>query len=163
MRSKKNESDGVSKSSGRSGDGPRPASGMHIDIRDPCFIYGCWDLFFSLVYLFVFTVLMPSHHPTTRFLTLFFPGLLAAGGVYLAVQGPRARQVGLGLAILFLTLCLGILATLSYTIGMFRGIYGPLGTGISVISAILMVMVVFLVGVWPVFQMRAFWPVKRSS
>jgi hypothetical protein len=136
---------------------------MKIDLRSPCFIYGCWDLFFSLLYLFIFTVLMPSHHPTTRFLTLFFPGVLGAGGLYLAIQGPRARQVGLGLAILFLTLCLLMLAALSYTIGVFNGIYGPLGTGISVISAILMAMTVFLVGLWPVFQLRAFWPLKRES
>jgi len=136
---------------------------MRIEVRSPCFIYGCWDVFFSLVYLFIFAVLMPSHHPMTRFLTLFFPALLGAGGVYLTVQAPHARQVGLGLAILFLTLCLAMLAALSYTIGVFHGIYGPLGTGISVISAIVMTMVVFLVGVWPVFQLRAFWPVKQPS
>lgn len=136
---------------------------MRIDLRSPCFIYGCWDLFFSLVYLFVFIFLMPSHEPWTRFLTLFFPGVLLVGGVYLIARGPGARWVGLGLAILYLTLCLLVLAALSYTIGMFRGIYGPLGTGISVISAILMTMTVFLMGVWPVFQLRAFWPVKRPS
>jgi len=136
---------------------------MRIDFRSPCFIFGCWDVFFSLIYLFIFTVLMPSHNPVTRFLTLFFPAVLFAGGVWVAVQAPRAPQVGLGLAILFLTLCLAMLAALSYTIGMFHGIYGPLGTGISAISAILMTMVVFLVGVWPAFQLRAFWPVKRKS
>lgn len=134
---------------------------MRLDVRSPCFVFGAIDVAFSLLYLFVFTVLMPSHEPWTRFLTLFFPGVLLAGGVWMIVQGPGARRVGLGLAILFLTLCLLLLAVLSYTIGMFHGIYGPLGTGISVISAILMTMTVFLVGLRPVFQLRAFWPVKQ--
>jgi len=134
---------------------------MRLDVRSPCFIFGAIDVAFSLLYLFIFAVLMPSHEPWTRFLTLFFPGVLLAGGGWMAVQGPGARRVGLGLAILYLTLCLLLLAALSYTIGMFHGIYGPLGTGISVISAILMTMTVFLVGVWPVFQLRAFWPVKK--
>lgn len=134
---------------------------MRIDVRSPEFVYGCWDIFFSLVYFIVFLVFLPSYRPLTRFVTLFFPSLLGAGGLYLIFRGPHARTVGFALAVLFELLCLAILTLLTYVIGMFYGIYGPLGIGISAITAICAVQVIFLVGVWPIFQMRAFWPRKE--
>ncbi len=130
---------------------------MRIDFRSRFFIYGCWDIFFALLYLLVFTILMPAHPPVTRFLTLFFPITLLLGGTYLILAGPHARWVGLGLAGLYLFLCVGLLMALSWVIGAFRGIYGPLGMGISVLAGIQIVLVFFLVGLWPVFQLRAFW------
>ncbi len=134
---------------------------MRIDVRSPRFVYGCWDVFFSLLYLLVFLVFLPSHRPLTRFLTLFFPSLLGIGGLYLIFGGPRFREVGLFLGALFLAICFVLLALLAYVIGTFYGVYGPLGIGVSAIAAICAVQVVFLVGVWPVFQMRAFWPRKE--
>lgn len=134
---------------------------MRINIRSPEFIYGCWDVFFSLVYLSVFLFLLPSHRPLTRFLTLFFPVLLGAGGLYLILGGPHARRVAFALGLTFSIICLALLALLSWVIGTFYGIYGPLGIGVSAIAGICALMVIFLVGLWPLFQMRAFWPRKE--
>lgn len=135
---------------------------MRIHVRSPQFLYGCWDIFFALLYLFVFLVFLPSHRLLARFLTLFFPVLLGAGGLYLVFEGPRFRQVGFALGLLFFIICILLLAALGYVMGTFYGIYGPLGTGVGAIAAICAVQVVFLVGVWPVFQMRAFWPPKNG-
>jgi hypothetical protein len=119
--------------------------------------YGILDIIFALLYLFVFIVLLPAHEPLARMLTIGFPLILLGGGIYMVYGGKWANTVGLSLATLFLTLTLILIMILMFTAGYFKGIYGPLGKGISTISYLMISFVIEFMGIWPFFQMKALW------
>lgn len=125
--------------------------------------YGIVDIVFGLLYLFAFLFILPAYDTTARVLTLTFPTLLVLGGGWLVYEGKHARTVGLSLAALFICITLFSLFILAYTAGYFKGIYGPLGKGITIVSYLSMIFVVQLFGVWPFFQIRALWPGKKRN
>ena len=125
--------------------------------------YGVVDIIFALLYLFTFLFILPAYDTLARTLTIFFPLVLLAGGAWLVYEGKYAREVGLGLAALYIIITLFALFLLAYTVGYFKGIYGPLGKGITIVSSLAMVFVIQLFGVWPFFQLRALWPVEKEK
>ncbi|MBU1238456.1 hypothetical protein KJ865_01990 [Myxococcota bacterium] len=122
--------------------------------------YGVVDILFALLYLSIFLFILPAYDVTARVLTLFFPIVLLLGGAWLVYEGKYAREVGIGMATLFVAITIFSLFLLAYTAGYFKGIYGPLGQGITIISYLGMVFVVQLFGIWPLFQLKALWPEK---
>lgn len=120
--------------------------------------YGIVDMLFGLLYLIAFLFILPAYDTLARVLTLTFPLLLIAGGGWLLYEGRYARIVGLSLAALFMGITLFSLFLLAYTAGYFKGIYGPLGKGITIVSYLSMIFVIQLFGIWPLFQIRALWP-----
>ena len=125
--------------------------------------YGIVDIIFALLYLFAFIFILPAYDTLARVLTIFFPVVLLLGGAWLIYEGKFSREIGIGLAALYIVITLFSLFILSYTAGYFKGIYGPLGKGITIVSYLSMVFVVQLFGVWPFFQLRALWPTKKRK
>ncbi|MDA3863790.1 MAG: hypothetical protein PF689_07990 [Deltaproteobacteria bacterium] len=125
--------------------------------------YGILDISFGLLYLGVFIFILPAYNNFTRFLTIFFPLILLGGGIYLVTESKFARYVGLGLAFLYLLLTIFILIALAFTLGYFKGIYGPYGKAITIISWFFMFMVIEIFGVWPFFQLKAFFTLPKRS
>jgi hypothetical protein len=126
--------------------------------------YGIVDLIFAILYLSIFIFILPAHDTLASVLTIGLPLILLIGGGYMVYGGKFSREVGLGLATLYLTITLFSLILLAYTIGYFKGIYGPMGKGITIVSYLGMIFVIQFFAVWPFFQIKAlFKPLKKRK
>ncbi|MGM0596979.1 MAG: hypothetical protein ACQES9_08080 [Myxococcota bacterium] len=125
--------------------------------------YGILDIGFGLLYLGIFVFILPAYNSLTRFLTIFFPLILLGGGIYLVTEAKFARYVGIGLAFIYFLLTIFILIALAFTLGYFKGIYGPYGKAITIISWVFIFFVIELFGIWPFFQLKAFFTLPKKS
>ncbi len=125
--------------------------------------YGIVDILFALLYLSVFLFILPAYDTTARVLTLLFPFMLLAGGAFMVSDRRWGREVGIAMAALYIAITIVALFLLAYTAGYFKGIYGPLGKGITIVSYMAMLFVVQLFGLWPLFQLKALWPQGRGG
>ncbi|MBN2723104.1 MAG: hypothetical protein JXR95_03425 [Deltaproteobacteria bacterium] len=133
------------------------------DIKKKIRFYGILDLIFSVLYLIVFVILLPAHDPFARFMTVFFPVLLGISGIMMVLGLKFSREIGMGIASMFIAVCLLSISLLAYTIGYFKGIYGPLGQGITIVSYLAIALVIEMFGIWPFFQLKALWKLSSSE
>ncbi|MBU1218328.1 hypothetical protein KKF34_15810 [Myxococcota bacterium] len=133
------------------------------DLNKKLKIYGMVDVLFAIIYLIIFIVLLPAHDTLAKVFTVGFPVILLGCGTAMIFNVKYSREIGLGIASLFIMICLFSIALLMYTIGYFKGIYGPIGQGITIVSWLAIALVIEMFGIWPFFQLKALWRHPEST
>jgi hypothetical protein len=116
--------------------------------------YGILDLGLAALYAWLGFAAVPSRSPTFRVTLIVLVTLLAASGISLLFRARWSRHLGIAASALTLVVAaltiLGLVASAAYL----RGIYGPLGKGMAIVSLAAAALVVELFALVPLFQLR---------
>ena len=116
--------------------------------------YGLLDLGLAALYAWLGFGLVPSRSHTFNLALSVVIALLALSGVALVARVKRARLVGIVSSLALLAFAAFVILGLVASSAYLRGVYGPLGKGMAVVSLLLAALAVELFALVPLFQLR---------
>jgi hypothetical protein len=124
--------------------------------------YGLFDLLFAGLYAWFGFVFTPSRSTSFNAALGTLVGLLILSGIGLFVGARWGRLVAIVTSSLLLVFAavvvLGMVASSAYL----RGVYGPLGRGMAVMSLLIAALVVEAFALLPLFQLRFLLSQRRA-
>jgi hypothetical protein len=116
--------------------------------------YGALDLAFAALYAWFGFVFTPGRSTPFNVALALVCALLAAGGVGLIAGARWSRAVAMVACALLLAFAAVVIVLLVMSSAYLRGIYGPLGQGMAVMSLLVAALVVEAFALLPLFQLR---------
>lgn len=116
--------------------------------------YGVLDLGLAALYAWVGFSLVPSRSLSFRVALILAIALLATSGISLLSRARWSRTLGIAASSLTLALAALIIVGLVASAAYLRGIYGPLGKGMAIVSLVAAAVVIELFALVPIFQLR---------
>lgn len=117
-------------------------------------LYGALDLAFAALYAWFGFVFTPGRSTAFNVALALVCALLASGGAGLLVGARWGRALAVAACVALLAfsgvVILGLVASSAY----FRGIYGPLGQGLSVMTLLVAALVLEGFALLPLFELR---------
>ena len=118
-------------------------------------LYGALDVAFAALYAWFGFVLTPGRSPTFNLALALVCLLLAGGGVGLLVGAPWGRRLARVACWLLLAFAGVVVILLIASSAYLRGVYGPLGKGMALITLAVAALVIEAFAILPVLQLRA--------
>ena len=118
-------------------------------------VYGALDVAFAALYAWFGFVLTPGRSPTFNLALALVCLLLAGGGVGLVVGASWGRRLARVACWALLAFSAIVVLLLVVSSAYLRGVYGPLGQGIAVMTLLVAALVVEGFALLPLFQLRA--------
>lgn len=117
-------------------------------------LYGALDLAFAALYAWFGFSFTPGRSTAFNVALALVCALLAAAGAGLLAGARWARPVALAACGVLLTFAAVVVVLLVASSAYLRGIYGPLGQGMAVMSLLVAALVVEAFALLPLFQLR---------
>jgi hypothetical protein len=118
-------------------------------------LYGALDLAFAALYAWFGFVLTPGRSTTFNLSLALVCVVLAGAGVGLLADARWGRTLARVACALLLAFAGVVVVLLVASSAYLRGVYGPLGTGMAVMSLAVAALVVEAFALLPLFQLRA--------
>lgn len=137
-----------------SGSGDRPSSApvARRDVRP--FVYAGFDFAFAILYVIVFTAVIPNRHAWAQLLMYGFPLMAAAMGVAMLVRGTWGWRIAAGACAAMLVLTVAVLALVLVSAAFLSGVYGAFGKAASMMALVAAALIVELIALLPAFQLK---------
>ena len=116
--------------------------------------YGALDLAFAALYAWFGFAFTPGRSTAFNVALAAVCALLAAAGVGLVAGARWARPVAVAACSVLLAFAAVVVVLLVASSAYLRGIYGPLGQGMAVMSLLVAALVVEAFALLPLFQLR---------
>ena len=117
-------------------------------------LYGALDLGFAALYAWLGFAVAPGRSPIWNVALASLVALLAASGGALLVGARFARPLAIITQTLLLVFCATTIVLLVASAAYLRGIYGPIGQGLAMVSLLIAALIVEGCGLLPMFQLR---------
>jgi hypothetical protein len=117
-------------------------------------LYGALDLAFAALYAWFGFVFTPGRSTAFNLALALVCALLAAAGAGLLVGARWGRTLALAACALLLAFAAVVIIGLVASSAYLRGVYGPLGQGMAVMSLLVAALVVEAFALLPLFQLR---------
>jgi hypothetical protein len=118
-------------------------------------LYGALDVAFAVVYAWFGFVLTPGRSTTFNLALALLCVLLGAAGVGLVAGARWSRQLATVTCWALLLFAAVVVVLLVASSAYLRGVYGPLGKGMAVMTLLVAALVVEGFALLPLFQLRA--------
>jgi hypothetical protein len=118
-------------------------------------LYGALDVAFAALYAWFGFVLTPGRSATFNFALAVVCVVLAAGGAGLVADARWGKRLATVACWLLLAFSAVVVVLLVASSAYLRGIYGPLGKGMALITLAVAALVVQFFAILPVLQLRA--------
>jgi hypothetical protein len=116
--------------------------------------YGVLDLVLSALYAWIGFSIVPSRSLSFRVALIVMITILSASGISLLLRARWSKILGIAASSLTLLLAAGMILGLVASAAYLRGIYGPIGKGMAILSLVAAAVVVELFALVPFFQLR---------
>lgn len=117
-------------------------------------LYGALDIAFAALYAWFGFVFTPGRSTAFNLALGLVCALLAGGGVGLVVDAPWGRALARVACWLLLAFAATVIVLLVASAAILRGIYGPLGQGMSVMTLLVAALVLEGFALLPLFELR---------
>lgn len=117
-------------------------------------LYGCLDLAFAALYGWIGFVVAPGRSTAFSLALGAIIALLAAAGAGLLLGQSWARRLAIAVSIAQLAFAAIVVLALIASAAYLKGVYGSLGQGIALVSALVAALVVEGFALLPIFQLR---------
>jgi hypothetical protein len=118
-------------------------------------LYGALDVAFAALYAWFGFVLTPGRSTTFNLALAVVCLLLAGGGAGLLVAAPWGRMLARVACWALLAFSAVVVLLLVVASAYLRGVYGPLGQGMAVMTLLVAALVIEGFALLPLFQLRA--------
>jgi hypothetical protein len=118
-------------------------------------LYGALDVAFAALYAWFGFVLTPGRSTTFNLALAVVCLLLAGGGTGLRVAAPWGRMLARVACWALLAFSAVVVLLLVVASAYLRGVYGPLGQGMAVMTLLVAALVIEGFALLPLFQLRA--------
>jgi hypothetical protein len=118
-------------------------------------LYGALDVAFAALYAWFGFVLTPGRSTTFNLALAVVCLLLAGGGTGLVVGAPWGRTLARVACWALLAFSAVVVLLLVVSSAYLRGVYGPLGQGMAVMTLLVAALVIEGFALLPLFQLRA--------
>jgi hypothetical protein len=118
-------------------------------------LYGALDVAFAALYAWFGFVLTPGRSTTFNLALAVVCLLLAGGGTGLLVAAPWGRTLARVACWALLAFSAVVVLLLVVASAYLRGVYGPLGQGMAVMTLLVAALVIEGFALLPLFQLRA--------
>jgi hypothetical protein len=118
-------------------------------------LYGALDVAFAALYAWFGFVLTPGRSTTFNLALAVVCLLLAGGGTGLVVVAPWGRMLARVACWALLAFSAVVVLLLVVASAYLRGVYGPLGQGMAVMTLLVAALVIEGFALLPLFQLRA--------
>ena len=118
-------------------------------------LYGALDVAFAALYAWFGFVLTPGRSTTFNLALALVCSLLAGGGVGLLVDARWGRLLARVACWALLAFSAVVVALLVASSAYLRGVYGPLGQGMAVMTLLVAALVIEAFALLPLFELRA--------
>ncbi len=118
-------------------------------------LYGALDVLFAVVYAWFGFVFTPGRSTAFNLALALVCVLLAAGGIGLVADARWGRRLSTVACWALLVFAAVVVLLLVASSAYLRGVYGPLGKGMAVMSLLVAALVVEGFALLPLFQLRA--------
>jgi hypothetical protein len=116
--------------------------------------YGALDLGFAGLYAWLGFRVVPSRSTTFTVALAILIALLVASGVGLLANARWGRVAGIVASAVLLGFAAAVILGLVASSAYLRGVYGPLGQGMAIVSLLIAALVVEAFALLPIFQLR---------
>lgn len=136
-----------------------------MDVRAPAVIklYGALDLGFAALYAWFGFVLTPGRSTAFNLALALVCVLLAGAGAGLLAGARWSRTLATVACWTLLVFSAVVVALLVASSAYLRGVYGPLGQGIAVLTLLVAALVIEAFALLPLFQLRALRSLQRRA
>jgi hypothetical protein len=117
-------------------------------------LYGALDLGFAALYAWLGLVVVPGRSTAFDAALATVIALLGAAGVGLLAGARWARSVAIVASGVLLAFAATVVVLLVASSAYLRGVYGPLGQGMSILTLVVAALVVEAFALLPLFQLR---------
>jgi hypothetical protein len=118
-------------------------------------LYGALDLAFAALYAWFGFVLAPGRSATFNVALAVVCALLAAGGAGLLANARWGRALATLACVVLVAFAAVVVLLLVVSSAYLRGVFGPLGQGMSIMTLLVAALVLEGFGLLPLFQLRA--------
>lgn len=118
-------------------------------------LYGALDLAFAALYAWFGFVLTPGRSTAFNVALAVVCVLLAAGGAGLVANARWGRALATLACVMLVAFAAVVVLLLVISSAYLRGVFGPLGQGMSIMTLLVAALVVEAFALLPLFQLRA--------
>ena len=118
-------------------------------------LYGALDVAFAALYAWFGFALTPGRSAAFNAALALVCVMLAAGGAGLLVGARWGRALATAACVALVAFAAVVVLLLVVSSAYLRGVYGPLGQGMSIITLLVAALVVEAFALLPLFQLRA--------
>lgn len=123
-------------------------------IRRGLAVHGALDLAFAALYAWLGFFVAPGRHPAWTPALGAVVVFVGAAGLALCARVRFARPLAIVAQLALLLLCATSVVLLVASAAYLRGIYGPIGRGLALVTLVVVALAVELCGLLPLFQLR---------
>lgn len=126
-------------------------------------IYGALDVLVAVLYLAVFTWVVPSRSTVFTSLVWILCLLMAVGGVGLFLGSAWGRRVATVASVVWLVACGLLILLLVSSAAYLHGIYDGIGQAGAAIALLAAALSIELIGLLPALQLAHLWRLRRME